>query len=68
MHLKRYNVLRKEKKVRTALLVQETSVLTQETKMIMSVEAFITISETKSTRTTYIALESDGYIADQAGG
>jgi hypothetical protein len=54
--------------VRTALLVQETSVLTQETKMIMSVEAFITISETKSTRTTYIALESDGYIEDQAGG
>ena len=42
--------------------------LTQLTKMIVSVEAFIMISQDESTRVTYISLESDGYIEDQAGG
>ena len=42
--------------------------LTQLTKMIVSVEAFIMNSQDESTRATYISLESDGYIEDQAGG
>ena len=39
------------------LLVQKNCVLTQVTKTFVSVTVFITISETISTRTTYIALE-----------
>lgn len=48
--------------------MQKYDELTQETKTIVSVTAFITISERISTRTTYIALELDGYIAGLAGG
>ena len=48
--------------------MQKREELTQETKMIVSVTAFIIMTILETTRMTYIALESGGYIANQAGG